>query len=89
LRDARLLPPGRVVRRGLANVHHLLHWADGGSTAVDNGALACGEHHPLFETGDWQPELINGRIWVRPPPTIDPDRKPRINHLHRPLPLRR
>ncbi|MBA3293929.1 MAG: DUF222 domain-containing protein [Geodermatophilaceae bacterium] len=88
-RDGGCVMPGCSRPAAWCDVHHLLHWADGGSTAVDNGALACGEHHPLFETGDWRPELINGRIWVRPPPTIDPDRKPRINHLHRPLPLRR
>lgn len=88
-RDGGCVMPGCSRPAAWCDVHHLVHWADGGPTAVDNGALACGEHHPLFETGDWQPELIDGRIWVRPPPTIDPDRKPRINHLHRPLPVRR
>ena len=88
-RDGGCVMPGCSRPAAWCEVHHLKHWADGGPTAVHNGALACGEHHPLFETGDWQPELINGRIWVRPPPTIDPDRNPRINHLHRPPPLRR
>lgn len=88
-RDGGCVMPGCSRPAAWCDVHHLVHWAQGGPTAVDNGALACGEHHPLFETGDWQPQLINGRVWVRPPPTIDPDRKPRINHLHRPLPPRR
>ncbi len=88
-RDGGCVMPGCSRPAAWCDVHHLVHWAGGGSTAVDNGALARGEHHPLFETGDWQPELINGRIWVRPLPTIDPDRKPRIHHLHRPPTLRR
>lgn len=69
-------------------VHHLEHWADGGRTSVEGGCLACTEHHPLFDSDEWQPVLIHGRIWVRPPPTIDPLRRPRLNHHHRPGPLR-
>lgn len=88
-RDRGCVMPGCSRPAPWCAVHHIVHWADGGPTSVDNGCLACTEHHPLFETGEWQPELIDGRIWVCPPPKIDPARTPRINHLHRTFPLRR
>ena len=33
--------------------HHLLHWAKGGPTTVDNGALPCASHHTLLHEGHW------------------------------------
>lgn len=88
-RDRGCVMPGCSRPAPWCEVHHIVHWADGGPTSVDNGCLACSEHHPLFETDDWRPELVDGRVWVRPPPSIDPTRTPRINHLHRTFPLRR
>jgi hypothetical protein len=28
-----------------ADVHHLVHWIDGGDTSLDNSALLCERHH--------------------------------------------
>ena len=33
-----------------ADAHHLVHWADGGRTGVDNGALLCERHHTIVHT---------------------------------------
>jgi hypothetical protein len=34
------------------NAHHIVHWADGGTTAIDNGVLLCGHHHRVIHYGD-------------------------------------
>ncbi|HEY7719569.1 MAG TPA: HNH endonuclease, partial [Pedococcus sp.] len=30
--------------------HHLVHWADGGASDLDNAALLCGRHHTTVHT---------------------------------------
>ena len=37
--------PGCTARR--CDAHHLVHWADGGPTSVDNLVLLCRRHHTL------------------------------------------
>ena len=37
---ARLRRPTLVV-----DIHHIVHWADGGTTNLNNGVLLCGRHH--------------------------------------------
>lgn len=64
--------------------HHILAWALGGRTDLDQLALACTVHHPMFDTGDWTLHLKGGRIRVTPPQWIDPSQTPRVNHLHDP-----
>ncbi|HEX6350648.1 MAG TPA: DUF222 domain-containing protein [Candidatus Dormibacteraeota bacterium] len=34
--------------------HHLVHWADGGPTEVDNVYLFCRPHHRLLHEGGWR-----------------------------------
>jgi len=36
--------------------HHLIHWADGGETNLDNTALLCDYHHRLVHEGGWEVE---------------------------------
>jgi Domain of unknown function (DUF222)/HNH endonuclease len=45
--------PGCGNRRWL-HAHHLVHWADGGSTNLDNLVLLCGTHHRLIHEGGWR-----------------------------------
>ena len=60
--------------------HHIVHWADGGPTDLDNLVLLCGYHHRVLHHHGWQvimtadrhPEFI-------PPPWVDPDQIPRHN----------
>jgi hypothetical protein len=49
--------------------HHIVHWAHGGRTDLDNLVLLCHHHHTLVHEGGWQ--LIRaegGRIMAVPPP---------------------
>lgn len=64
--------------------HHIIDWAHGGNTDVENLVLVCGFHHHRFAEHGWSVELINGRAHWRPPRLIDPDRKPLINTKHHP-----
>jgi Domain of unknown function (DUF222) len=34
-------------------VHHVIHWAHGGETALWNLLLGCNSHHPVFHHPDW------------------------------------
>ncbi|KGN42451.1 HNH endonuclease signature motif containing protein [Knoellia aerolata] len=39
--------PGCDMPPGWAEAHHLVHWADGGTSDLDNAALLCQRHHTL------------------------------------------
>jgi hypothetical protein len=45
--------PGCERRRWL-HAHHLVHWADGGGTDLDNLVLLCHAHHRLIHEGGWR-----------------------------------
>jgi hypothetical protein len=41
-------------RRRWVQAHHLVHWADGGGTNLDNLVLLCHAHHRLIHEGGWR-----------------------------------
>jgi hypothetical protein len=45
--------PGCERKRWL-NAHHLIHWADGGGTNLENLLLLCHAHHRLIHEGGWR-----------------------------------
>ncbi|WP_439028765.1 HNH endonuclease [Gordonia terrae] len=58
-------------------VHHIEHWADGGTTDLDNGCLLCQRCHTQVHHHGW--DIILGydrHPWLVPPATIDPLRRP-------------
>jgi hypothetical protein len=60
--------------------HHIVHWADGGPTDLDNLVLLCGYHHRVVHHGGWQVIMAaDRRPQFLPPPWVDPDQKPRRN----------
>lgn len=62
--------------------HHVVHWADGGATDLENLTLVCGFHHREFERSGWAVAMIDGvPNWI-PPPWIDPCRTPTRNTMH-------
>jgi hypothetical protein len=48
-RDKRCQFPGCAARR--CDAHHLVHWAHGGATGLDNLTLLCRRHHRLAHEG--------------------------------------
>lgn len=67
--------------------HHLVDWAKGGKTELPNLTLLCPFHHYRFARHGWSAEYRDGRVWWRPPRTIDPDQRPILNLKHRSTPL--
>ncbi|MGH3657592.1 MAG: DUF222 domain-containing protein, partial [Micromonosporaceae bacterium] len=60
--------------------HHIVHWADGGPTDLDNLVLLCGYHHRVIHHHGWQVALAEDRHpEFRPPPWVDPGQTPRRN----------
>jgi hypothetical protein len=51
-RDGGCRFPGCGHRYGV-QAHHLVHWADGGPTDLDNLVLLCWHHHHLVHEGGW------------------------------------
>ncbi|MGU3291946.1 DUF222 domain-containing protein [Williamsia sp. M5A3_1d] len=59
------------------DVHHIIHFADGGPTTVDNGCLLCRSCHVTVHTAGWDIVMGHDRHpWLIPPATIDPRRVP-------------
>jgi hypothetical protein len=52
-RDGHCRFPGCERKRWL-NAHHLVHWAHGGATDLDNLVLLCHAHHRLIHEGGWR-----------------------------------
>jgi predicted restriction endonuclease len=52
-RDRHCRFPGCTHERWLA-AHHVVHWADGGETSLDNTLLLCSSHHRLLHEGQFR-----------------------------------
>jgi Domain of unknown function (DUF222)/HNH endonuclease len=63
------------------DAHHIVSWADGGDTDLDNLVLLCRSHHRLVHHSEWSVRMTRGIPWFIPPATIDPARQPRRNIL--------
>ncbi|WP_162246831.1 HNH endonuclease signature motif containing protein [Phycicoccus sp. Root101] len=50
LRDRHCTFPGCSKPAAWSDAHHLVHWADGGPTDIDNAALLCRAHHTVVHT---------------------------------------
>lgn len=59
--------------------HHIIPWADGGETNLDNLVLLCPYHHARHLHQGWRIEVRAGIPWFIPPPLIDPDQTPLRN----------
>ncbi|WP_287014752.1 HNH endonuclease signature motif containing protein, partial [Gordonia sp. (in: high G+C Gram-positive bacteria)] len=57
--------------------HHIVHWADGGITVLDNGCLLCPSCHADIHHNGWQVVMGHDRHpWLIPPVAVDPTRRP-------------
>jgi hypothetical protein len=65
------------------DAHHLLSWADGGGTSLDNLVLLCRHHHRLVHAGEWGVRLGADQLpEFIPPRWLDSEQRPRRNLYH-------
>jgi hypothetical protein len=69
-RDRHCAFPGCTRPPVMGHAHHIIHWADGGKTDLDNLVLLCGEHHRVLHHTPWQVRLnpTDGKPEFLPPP---------------------
>jgi hypothetical protein len=51
LRDGHCVFAGCTAPAAWCDIHHVIHWAYGGPTSCDNGALVCERHHTALHEG--------------------------------------
>ncbi|MGW7534816.1 DUF222 domain-containing protein [Amycolatopsis sp. NPDC054798] len=66
--------------------HHIVHWAHGGATDLDNLASCCERHHRLLHHSGWKIVIRDGVVYWIPPSILDPEQKPLRNTAHNPPP---
>jgi hypothetical protein len=60
--------------------HHIIHWSQGGPTDLSNLCLVCDRHHDAIHHQGWDVRIgDDGKPELRPPPWVDPERRPRRN----------
>jgi hypothetical protein len=78
VRDRHCRFPGCDRPQAWCDAHHVVHWADGGSTATGNLLLLCRRHHRMVHrAGGFRLELLDGRpVFRRSDGTMLEDRSP-------------
>jgi hypothetical protein len=76
VRDRHCRFPGCDRPHTWCDAHHVVHWADGGPTALPNLLLLCRRHHRMVhERGAFRLELLDGRpVFRRPDGSVLEDR---------------
>ncbi|MGY1830089.1 HNH endonuclease signature motif containing protein [Geodermatophilus sp. SYSU D01180] len=81
LRDGGCVFAGCGAPTWWCDVHHLIHWIDGGDTSLDNSALLCERHHTKVHhgfrverqpTGTWRTYRPDGTEITTRPPSLAP-----------------
>lgn len=84
LRDAGCAFPGCDRPPRWCEAHHIVPWAHGGPTRLDNMALLCGFHHRLIHRTGWRIRLGHDRHpEFIPPRQTDRQPRPQRNLYHR------
>jgi Domain of unknown function (DUF222)/HNH endonuclease len=78
MRDRHCRFPGCDRPQSWSDAHHVLHWAQGGSTCLSNLLLLCRRHHRMVHTpGGFGLELVEGKpVFRRPDGSVLEDRAP-------------
>ncbi|WP_344160203.1 HNH endonuclease signature motif containing protein, partial [Kribbella yunnanensis] len=58
----------------MCHAHHLIHWANGGPTSLQNLALLCSVHHRAVHDGQWALSITDDGVEVTRPSWADPPR---------------
>ncbi|WP_283247965.1 HNH endonuclease signature motif containing protein [Nocardioides coralli] len=75
-RDHHCAFPGCTRPPVMGHAHHIRHWADGGTTSLENLVLLCGHHHRTVHHTPWQVRLS--------PDDRQPEFLPPPRHAHPP-----
>ncbi|EOM76530.1 HNH endonuclease [Rhodococcus rhodnii] len=75
VRDKGCAFPGCTAPAPWCEAHHVIHWANGGPTDLENLVLICGHHHRFIHHGDWTVTTAPGA-----PPTFERKRHRRARH---------
>ena len=68
-RDKGCVMPGCDRPPSRCEAHHVIHWADGGVTALHNMVLLCAFHHHYVHEHKWRIRVHpDGTVTVTPPP---------------------
>jgi len=95
-RDRGCTYPGCTAPAAWSRAHHVLHWADGGPSDIDNAALLCQRHHSFVHTRRLWAEVRerpdeHGRyvVWDLTPGSYDRhlERLRAVRAVHDPPPL--
>jgi hypothetical protein len=62
VRDKHCQWPGCERPASWCDGHHIVHWADGGPTDLDNCVLLCKRHHRMVHEGGWSVVRVEGAI---------------------------
>jgi len=77
IRDQGCAFPGCGRPAAWCQAHHVIFWADGGTTDLSNLMLLCRIHHRHIHKGQWEAFIgDDGHPWFIPPTAIDPQRRP-------------
>ena len=76
-RDRGCAHPGCDLPPSWCQIHHIVPWSEGGSTAIGNLVMLCAVHHRLVHHSGWEIRMADGRPEFVPPGWIDPWRRPR------------
>jgi hypothetical protein len=80
IRDGGCAFPGCTRDPGWCVAHHIIHWADGGDTDLDNLVLLCSYHHTVVHHRGWTVKTAADRLPdFIPPAWVDPEQAPRRN----------
>jgi Domain of unknown function (DUF222)/HNH endonuclease len=83
VRDRGCAHPGCDRPPSWSEVHHVIHWAHGGSTSVGNCVMLCHVHHREIHSTEWEVRIpADGIPEFIPPPWIDPSQTPRRQPRH-------
>ena len=73
IRDRHCAFPGCSRLPLACDAHHIVHWADGGTTSLNNLILLCRHHHVVVHQTPWTVAIdpdTSQPIWT-PPPKVD------------------
>ena len=58
-RDGTCAFPGCQTEPAQCHAHHVVEWANGGPTSLDNMVLLCGSHHRLIHHSRWTVKMVD------------------------------